>query len=514
MNDLSQKCFSELESVEFINKIEEKFPVDEWKIDDVEIWPIIRKDIAVYLQREKTIFTKKNTFLPQKYINILKIIFIFFKSYLLDKKHNTKKRVYYDVLISSNNSSRTVKCLNGEMYDVNCDPFFDLLQEKYQILIYEQLYTDNQNLPRYSDSSFVNIKFVKSLIYSRLFCKSKNSYKLDGYDEFVNFISQNDIPQTLVNIKRLTKEVNFLSYLSNIFFKELVNKKIKFVLFEEYYSRINMALSLACNKMYIPCMDIQHGCAGESYHVMYYSWKNIPNKGYKLLPTVFWCWSDSDAEAIKNWKFKEKKVKTINGGRLIRRQWFKKSSDIYKHYYSKLNKKILGKHKIILITLQPGAKYPDWFMNFVNNDKKYFWIVRTHPCNYDDLQRNFKLLLQNKVNILFTESSDYPLEFLLSVIDLHVTFSSSTIIDSAYFGKPSIMLDNYNMERYERYHSLGYLEYANSIDEFILKSEKLIKNLKVYKVFGANDYDKAINELISLINNSCSGEKIYENINN
>lgn len=514
MNEFSQKCFSELESVEFINKIEEKFPVDEWKIDDIEVWPILRKNVAFYLQKEKNIVNKKNTLMPQKYVFIFKSMFIFFKSNFFDKKHNTKKDTYYDVLISSNNCSRTIKCLNGEMYDVNCDSFFDVLRKKYKILIYEYLKLDKQNLPRYTDSSFVNIKLLKSLICSRLFYKKKVSYQLENYNDFIDFILQYGVPKRLVNIKHLTQEINFVSYLSNVFLKELINKKIKFVLFEEYYSRINMALSLACNKMYIPCMDIQHGCAGESYHVMYYSWKNIPNKGYKLLPTVFWCWSDSDAEAIKNWKFKEKKVKTINGGRLIRRQWFKKSSDIYKHYYSKLNKKILGKHKIILITLQPEAEYPDWFMNFVNNDKKYFWIVRTHPCNYDYLQRNFKLLLQNKVNILFTESSDYPLEFLLSVIDLHVTFSSSTIIDSAYFGKPSIMLDNYNMERYERYHSLGYLEYANSIDEFILKSEKLIKNLKVYKVFGANDYDKAINELISLINNSCSGEKIYENINN
>lgn len=499
MND-KLKTYSQLEIVEFINRIEKKFPVDKWKVNDIEIWPIIRKDIAFYLERNDSLENKKKRVFFEHIKFIFKNIFCCFRSFIIDKKHNTKCSSYYDVLISSNNCSRSIKCLNGKMYDVNCDPFFDILKKNYKILIYEQLSINKQNLPRYSSSNFVNIKFIKSLIFSRLFYKRNDSYQLDEYDEFVDLILKHNIPQSLVNVKHLTKEINFLIYLSNIFYHEILNKKIKLVLFEEYYSRINMAISLACNKMNIPCMDIQHGCAGESYHVMYYSWKSIPNNGYKLLPTVFWCWSNNDAVAINDWKFKNQKIKVINGGRLIRLQWLNKSSDSYKYYYSKLTEKIFGKHKIILITLQPGAKYPDWFMSFVNNDKNYFWIVRVHPSNYDDIQRNFKSFLQNKVNIVFTESSDYPLEFLLSVIDLHVTFSSSVIIDSAYFGKPSIMLDNYNIERYKRYYSLGYLEYANSRDEFILKSEKLIKNVKLDKIFGTEDYNKAINELISLIN--------------
>ena len=512
MNDLSQKCFSELESVEFINKIEEMFPVDEWKIDDIEIWPIIRSKIAVYLLSDRNSYNNAKLIKIKKFYNLLKEFYIYFKLILKDKKHNIENSKNFDILISSSNIDRTIQVDNELLYDTNCDPFYDILKNHFNlnVLILERFSIDKQNLPRYSRSKFFNMIIIKSFILSKLYFFKRHDLRLLKYDEFKNYLKNFGIPQDIVNEEIIKKNVVFYEILSKYLMRKLKNKNIKLILMMCYYSAQNFALSLACNKLNIPCMDIQHGCAGNSYHCMYYSWMNIPINGYKLMPKGFWCWDKEDAKAIKDWQYKKIKSYVICGGRLIRKNWIDKNNRLYNYYLRKISPYIENAEqkslKIILVTLQPGIVYPRWFEDVIKHGTGYLWIIREHFTS-DTCQTNFMNSLRRYNNVIITRSKDFPLEFLLTIIDLHVTYSSSVIIDAEYFSKQSIMLDENNCNRYKKYFALGCLEYAKDANEFLIKIGKLISKKYIRKQDDENMYDKGIDQLIKLIKKSENNEQ-------
>ena len=501
---VQSKQISILEVVNILNEIEKKFPVDEWKIDEIEIWPILREKIAIYLFRNTMIYNNNNKIFKKIYkiYRIFQEFYIYFKVNIMDKKHSVKENKNFKILISSCNIDRTLELGDKSFYDINCDTFYDIFNNNYKIntLIFEQFFNNKQNLPRYSKSKIFNIIILKARILSKL-TFFKVNFQLTKYNEFKDYVNELGIPLSLVSEKKVKTEIIFYKFLSEYLIKKIKKTNIKLVLMMCYYSAPNFALSLACNKLNIPCIDIQHGCAGSSFHFMYYSWLNIPINGYKLLPTGFWCWDKEDAESIKNWKYKGFSPKIIHGGRLIRKQWLYKTGVLYNYYNGKIRPYIENKDrskKLILITLQPGIIYPEWFKNIILTEKKYFWIIREHFSS-DFYQTDFMTNLIKKENILITKSKDYPLEFLLSIIDLHVTFSSSVIIDAEYFSKQSIMLDNKNCDRYKKYIEIGCLECANNAKEFSFKVNKLLKKKYVRVASNQDIYTNGIEQLLNLI---------------
>lgn len=471
------KKLSIYETIHLINNIEKMYPIELWKINELEIWPIIRMKLCVYLTHEpcfnKNISENK---VFRKSLRIFNEIYYTLKFSLIDYKHNIEQKSKYDILIASSNQNRTMELSNGLMYDINTDPFVDVFNENYKILNFERLNSYSPNLPRYSKSIFVNLLVLKSLILSKFYNVDNIKENLDDYSVFESFVEELGIPKSVVSIKKLKREIIFYSILAKQFESILIRKKIKLVLMVCYYNTINFALTLAANKLHIPTVDIQHGCAGGSNHYMYSKWEKIPSSGYKLMPTIFWCWDNSDAKAIEKWGYKGKRPFIIEGGRLIRRFWTNKDSKLFICYLKKLKKEysIDDNINLILVTLQPFVDYPQWFSEVIKLKKDCIWIIREHPHS-DDFQNKFMTKFITCNNVILMKGRDYPLEFLINLSKLHVTYSSSVIIDAEFFSVPSIMIDVNNKERYQQYIDKGILKVAGNIDKFMMSFEELIK---------------------------------------
>ena len=512
MDKKISKQYTAAKAIKFINKIEEQFCVDMWKIDNIEIWPILRSNIFNYLlNNNNQVDIKRKNVIGKNFINniiskvllIMRHLYIYAKIILIDKKHNIESDNEYNILISSSNVDRTLKVKGNLLFDVNCDPFYDIFTKEYnkKILIFEYFSLDNQNLPRYSKSFCFNIIILKALIYSKFYLLKSHDIQMPEYDKFLIYTNNYGI-KNIVSENEILKNIVFYDFLSNYLVEKLKKYNVKLVLMMCYYSAQNFALSLACNKLNIPCIDIQHGCAGGSLHEMYYSWLNIPEDGYKLQPSGFWCWDQEDVNAINRWKYKKKKPDIIYGGRLIRKQWIDRTGILYDYYFGKLNNQIKfaksNFSKIILITLQPGITYPQWLKDIMLKQTDFIWIIRTHFI-IDTFQTNFISNFSDNNNIIITKSQDYPLEILLSVIDVNITSYSSVIIDAEYFSKPSIMLDKSRCSMYKKYFDLGCLEYAEDVDELLVKIEKLTSRKYIRKQDDEDIYDQGINQLLGLM---------------
>ena len=106
---------------DIINSIEEKFPVDEWVIDGIHVWPIIRMKLAFELTGYYTTSAQNKKSLFKKIIIQLKGYTRFLYAYIRDYSKNAKLNRHIDVIFLSNGVSYTN--LNGAWYDILCDPF-------------------------------------------------------------------------------------------------------------------------------------------------------------------------------------------------------------------------------------------------------------------------------------------------------------------------------------------------------------------------------------------------------
>ncbi len=87
--------------IEIISKIEEKFPVDAWTIDNLHIWPLIRIELRFKLRNLITV-SRKNNFKVIRYASRLIRLFINFLKYtyiyLSDFKHNDSIKDRVDIV--------------------------------------------------------------------------------------------------------------------------------------------------------------------------------------------------------------------------------------------------------------------------------------------------------------------------------------------------------------------------------------------------------------------------------
>lgn len=461
INDKLKRRITYDELLTFIEYLEKKYPVDTWIVNDVRVWPILRKQIFQWYYQEyivsETLLRKiKNRI--NDVVNIVKLWFV----------EDNNKLENVQVVILSNNLTRNL-LVNGKCFNCNTDWFVEKLEEQdvkyYQ---YEIFNFSDIKLPRYSLSLNFNWLYFKALVKTKCTLKKISNIQMDQYCNFKHECIDMNIPSIIFQIDRLADKVLFEKKLSNYIANDIKRLGAKIGLLEEWYSYSGMAFCMACHSLNIPCYDIQHGCAGASKHPFYYSWNKIPYNGYEFMPSGFWCWDENDAQAIMTWKFSGQKPDIIVGGRPIRKIIDKESE----RFLSKNNMKILEKIKRsdkikILVSLTTVYSIPQWCIDFIKASNKYLWIVREHPC-FDYCQKKIIEQLCNLDHIIIDERKfSIPLELELCHVDCHVTMNSSVIIDAMSAGVHSIMLDELSADRYDYVCKKGYCVLAHNENELV-----------------------------------------------
>lgn len=73
---------------------------------------------------------------------------------------------------------------------------------------------------------------------------------------------------------------------------------------------------MACKRIGIKAVDVQHGRAGATGQKYYSRWTKFPkNSNYEIMPDVFWTWTEADKRAIDKWE--TDKIIAYNGGKPI-----------------------------------------------------------------------------------------------------------------------------------------------------------------------------------------------------
>lgn len=443
---------SRIDIKNFILEIEQKFPVNDWKINGVHLWPILRIRLYFYLlnQVESKPAIKvesKPTIKVSNQINNYKII--------LYKRLITYPKIRMKKILLIWNYLKWFKLLppkkylflgydshrvnyKGKRFNRYFDVFIDeyKLQSKAMYFECDVLFFDQQ----YNKELIYkfNEPYIGFLNYQKLIGKQQLiHFKSKGYDFFLDFLTQNQITKNFpIDYSKMNIEKWFVSFFSRVeFFKKVLHKiKPKKILILCYYSEDSIfALTVAANQMGIKTIEMQHGPQTE-IHLAYGSWSNIPKEGYDILPREYWCWDNYSQSIIGKWA-KNNPLYQVN---VVGNPWI--------DYWAK-NKSICKYSDYILYSLQPSPLtieklFPQVIIDFIKN-KPYKWFLRLHPRQLPEMN-TIKEYLKEKgilelVNI--DDATNDALPLLLANAKIHLTHFSGSAIEADCLNVFSVLIN-------------------------------------------------------------------------
>lgn len=459
-----------------INDAENRFNVENWDIEGVKIWPFIRIENYMHLSYQsvnaKVLKTKSFSYAKR----ILWAKFMRFYRYIFNDFYRNKAGKADIVLLSS---GITYVELNNLFYEKISDPIADFYKQN-------NISTKRFDLdylfpsPLYSPSSFIQPDVDNIIITSMIKSKfTKQVFENEIWDDYQDFIND---PAIIAGFSKVpTKQeirikIGRIILLRDFFVKKLERLKPKVAFVECYYSDISMAYVLACEKLSITTIDLQHGVQGD-LHLAYGSWKKIPLNGYNSLPNFFWVWSEEEATAINSWNKKVNNHKVVVGGNLFSDFWKNEQVPIVKSMLEEIElvKPNFDKHTILL-TLSPfteGLMENTWDV-VKQSQYEYNWFIRLHPAMISDIDEIIKDIKKRGIfNFQIEKISALPLYPILRKVDLHITSQSSCVIEAFDFGLTSIVTSEYGASLYSDLITKGNVIFVSKVDDILNSIKKL-----------------------------------------
>lgn len=464
------------EAFDFWHDLEDKFPVDRWQINGISIWPLIRIQLgfmsSAYQHNEKGNSLSKWI----RYRNKIAKLFNDRINLLINDNKHCQKLCRADLLFMRDMCGRNVVLPDGTLFDHNIDPLqYKLQKNGFVSFNFEQVGNIEPRLPRWSNSFLIDSFILRCILKKNLYKYIKKKvYQVEKYDEFLEKLSLHGVDVSIVSLENLANRVLFISNMSNWFEKKLMAIKPRVVILTCWYSDEKMALALAAHKLNIPVIEVQHGiAAGGRCHPQYYTWMKMPDNGYELMPDYMWVWDKSDYDEMIPWATNS--MRPFIGGHPMNLIWSDTENKL-SHYYQEKYEQEYGFDKpTILVTLQWGSVYPQWFIDYINEHEEYNWLIRLHPV-VDDYERDFMKKIYVRENIKKDSPATFPLEILLKNVNLHVTLSSSVVLDAVAFGCHSIVMNDDGINKYGKQLDSGMASYAGNRIDFHYSVQKIILN--------------------------------------
>jgi hypothetical protein len=441
------KIETRVDITKFIVELEQKFDVDKWKVNGVDIWPPIRISIIFFLVRT---YLAKTELSPIELANPIKKK-ANLKLQLNELIIQLKNFVKYKIWIQKLKEKRTLFFSNSINLSIfenkNIIRFIDPLVWKYSlendsyIIDYGSYYNNeffNENLR--VDLNY-GIQFYDSYkkYFLNLFSSSTNDNKINtAFQDFINYLNNLDpIFHHLENeLKSIFKKDSYYSFYNTFFYDILKKIKPKSLVIMVYYeNHLNFAITYMANKLKIKTIEMQHGPQTEN-QTAYGNFTKIPFQGFNSMPKIYWCWDESSRSPINNWIVDKSKVNSILGGNPWIEYW--------------KNKNIKSENcNYILYSLQPKPLeliqlFPDSIIQIINSNK-FSWVLRSHPRQDKIELLNFlqEINILDKVSIEDSNHSPLPLSIYNCLF--HVTNFSGTTIEAAIMKKKTVLLHNIGM---------------------------------------------------------------------
>jgi hypothetical protein len=443
------------EVISWLNDAETRFPVEQWSIGDISVWPTVKKELFFkWIQADKESAGSKQYIKAAKpkrnklvkilieLTALLSSVYSFIKLLAMPKRD-------IPVLFVEKNTYRTN--LDGQAINRHYEPVIGYIKEEFgkeSLLINVDAKDDSIN---YKDADkLLFLENYTGLVNLRTkLKKEKLQVHLPGFETFLTefdalvsgLIKVDKYQQALY---KQVQQIKGYAYIYDILLRKF-NSRVAILL--GYYTVQRYAMIYAARKLNVVSIDLQHGSQGP-LHVSYSNFNNVPKGGYNLLPDIFWCWDEASANFIAKWTANQDFHKVIVGGNA----WVEHNSATSGSHL------VFPSKKIIIYTMQMDVPEDYIIKAIKNSDADYEWWFRFHPRTSAAVKEQIgSLLTENnitdRVNII--EANEYPLPAILNKAVIHISKSSGSIIEGVQLGVHTIIIDELGVTKFEDYVNEG-----------------------------------------------------------
>jgi len=443
------------ELIDLINGIEARAPVAAWSIDGIHVWPLIRIRLMFdlyYVGNTATPRPGGPAGLGARLTALARVLLRQRQAERADPGKNQPLHSPADALFVSDGVSFAK--VGGLWCERFCDPLVDVLRQNG---FRTSMLTPGVSflVPRRSPSRFIQAQLRIAGLLSTVKARARPASReeLPGYPDAVAYLAERGFPVDLPSSPELYRQVCRIRAYSAFFRKVISRTRPAVGIVVSYYGDEGMAFNHACRERGIPSVDLQHGLQGD-LHAAYGRWTAVPEGGYALLPSHFWCWSAEDAASIAAWSTRTGgHHRAIVGGNLWLEAWRRGDSDLFRPHDTAI-RTVKDRHsgtRHVLVTLQFNHDDPATLAPLLSAVREsgpdVFWWMRLHPGMLADREK-VRELLQSTGNARWEldAASDHPLYAILRHVDAHVTHSSSAVIEAAELGVPSVIFSDVGRE--------------------------------------------------------------------
>lgn len=430
--------------LDLLNEIESSFPVLDWVIDDVHVWPVVRLRLAFdlnefYATPESTErgfagqLRGKLSFAREASAGAIRRL----GAILVDPRGERLKARPADVLLLGYGWAATP--IGDGWMDRVCDPVAACFRE-HGLATLSLRYQHEYRVPRVERTGFIQPALDWAVLRRR---RVRPDSQLEGYDELRQWIAARRTGTVLPSRRELVDQMAVIRSMERVFRRWLVRTSASVGLTASYYGPAGMAFDLACRSLKIPSVDVQHGFGGDM-HFAYSRWNAVPSTGFAVLPSIFWCWDDSDVASIERWG-----GTAIRGGNTFLARWRtglvpgaeRLRAEVAARAQSDARRNVLW---TLTPTLERGEHLAMMIEVVRKTQDTWRWWIRAHPTMLDQLPSCIRELTGIDVRAIESDlANTMPLYAVLDAMDRHVTHSSSVVIEARAMEVPSIITSEY-----------------------------------------------------------------------
>lgn len=456
------------EFIRLLREIEGAYPVTEWRVRGIRVWPLLRLSLYSATFRSGSPEHGLGAAWPRRVWNLAAAGGAWSAASIRDWSRNRFPGSPADAVFVTYSAGRR-PLVRGRRYDPMSGPCVALLaQLEQRCEVWEISPFGDYNTPRHTPSFLLQPTLIRLRLRCELAPLGDDRVALDGFPDLTARVRSVGLRFPYADLRRLRRDVLYLDRLADRYAAWLRRARPR-IGFVTDTGIAQQAFVLACRRLGITTVEMQHGVQGD-LHPSYGSWFRVPSEGYETRARLFWNHDRDSALAINRWaSCCPEGHLAVWGGDPWREMWMDPGNELVAATDADVRARLraAGGERHVLVTLSSqGEVMPPPALELVRRppDGVRVWL-RMHPA--DQRRRRAEILRVLGPGGLGPEhlafATETPLPALLRRMDAHVTVGLSTVIaQAARMGVPSIACASEAADFYPSELAQGMLEIATT----------------------------------------------------
>lgn len=444
-------------------QIEAQFPVLDWRVGDVPIWPLAR--IRWMFSEWAAHYANAGTGSSPRLRAVDRLARLVTRPLAALRAANSdasaidRGPVRRDLLFLSDGVSFAK--LGDRWVEKFCDPLISIAARHG---LTTALWTPSYALrvPRLTPSRFIQPALDRANVVGALRASAgAESADLPGHAGVASLLRSRGFASGPLEPSKLASDGGRLRALANLYRRRLDRVRPRMAFIVGFYGVEGMAYVLACRESGIPVVDLQHGVEGEM-HPAYAAWPQPKGSSHALLPDRFWVWSQWERGVIERWSAGTRHSALVGGN-----PWMSVWQDgadwpgvtALREQAQALRDRA-GERIRVLVTLQYGLDPSEQIEPLARllraRDSRLAIWVRLHPAMLER-REEIRSILGAAGECELDEPTDLALQSILPLAQVHLTHSSSAVIEAAQFGVRSVVTSRYGAELFGPLSQAGWI---------------------------------------------------------